>query len=71
MFHVCTCVFSCLFHDVACLGLWACALSNVLCCFMFGRNTMVGVREQEPDIFAAMVSKIYPIVIATEPGTFQ
>ena len=62
---------SCLFHDVSCLGSWACTLSNVSYCFMFGRNTIVGVGKWEPDLFVAMVSEIYPIVIATEQGTFQ
>ena len=57
MFHVCACVFSCLFHDVSCLGSWACTLSNVSYCFMFGRNTIVGVGKREPDLFVAMVSE--------------
>ena len=49
MFLVSACVFQVCFmmfrpfHYVSCLRLWACALCDVSCCFIFRRSAIVGV----------------------------
>ena len=44
LFHLCFMMFR-PFHYVSCLRLWACALCDVSCCFIFRRSAIVGVDK--------------------------